>query len=179
MKVKLATAAAVLLVLAAAVDGAAGSVCEKRKALDAYLKRLADGTTGFEREARAEQPSSAVNKSAVNYQGCAAPGAEQFAFCDTSLPTKERVEDLLTRFTLDQKLGMISPNPTLGDTCVGTTWNGTSLGNASFLKQVCAPARSLLLRTRESARPASPAWVLILRCLLLHPAAGDQLRVPH
>ena len=55
-----------------------------------------------------------------------APGAEQFAFCDMSLPTKDRVEDLLTRFTLDEKLGMISPNPMLGDTCVGTTWNGTS-----------------------------------------------------
>ena len=45
------------------------------------------------------------------------------------------LQDLLIRFTLEEKLGMISPNPTLGDTCVGSTWNGTSLGNSSFLKQ--------------------------------------------
>ena len=122
---------------------------DKWSALAEYSRRLAGGTTGFEvynavsqqEELRAvgtvELPSGALlNKSAVNYQGCAALGAEQFAFCDMALSTEDRVEDLLSRFTLNEKLGMISPNPMLGDTCVGSTWNGTSLGNASFLKQV-------------------------------------------
>ena len=129
---------------------AATQSCEKREALDSYLRRVAAGTTGFE---RAEEPGSmprapgpsafgSVNLTAVNYQGCAHPGAEEFAFCDMSLPTVERVEDLLSRMSLDQKLGMISPNPTLGSTCQGYTWNGTSLASGpmtddqKFLAQV-------------------------------------------
>ena len=129
---------------------------EKWEALAAYQRRLAAGTAaGGEGLAAFPEPTAAapfaavdgaaagaadapvkVNVSAVNFQGCSAPGAEQFAFCDMSLSTEERVEDLLTRFTLEEKLGMISPNPTLGSTCQGYTWNGTSLGDSPFLKQV-------------------------------------------
>ena len=137
-----------------------GAAPEKWEAMAAYQRRLAAGTAaGGEGLAAFPEPTAApfaaadaadaadappppppgpvkVNVSAVNFQGCSAPGAEQFAFCDMSLSTEERVEDLLTRFTLEEKLGMISPNPTLGSTCQGYTWNGTSLGDSPFLKQV-------------------------------------------
>ena len=43
----------------------------------------------------------------VSYYRRAAPGAGQFAFCDMTLGTDARVEDLLNRFTLDEKLGMV------------------------------------------------------------------------
>jgi hypothetical protein len=130
----------------------------KQCALDDYQRKLAAGTAaggttplqtqprhlgrGSSVVAAAAAPPAGpatVNKTAVNFQGCAAPGAEQYAFCDPALSTEARVEDLLNRFSLDQKLGMLSPNPTLGSTCQGYTWNGTSLGDAPFLQQVIIP----------------------------------------
>ena len=109
------------LVAITTADHAPATACEKCEALDAYQHRVASGTTGFERrDSEATAPTVAapappasggnatVNVSAVNFQGCSAEGAEQYAFCDGTLSTKERVEDLLNRFSLDQKLGMIS-----------------------------------------------------------------------
>lgn len=119
--------------------------CDKREALASYLRRVEEGTTGFERieeedaapppAAPAPPASGSVNLTAVNFQGCAKPGAEQFAFCDMSLSIVERVDDLLSRMNLDQKLGMISPNPVLGNTCQGFTWNGTSLASSGDLRE--------------------------------------------
>ena len=77
-----------------------------------------------------------VNRSAVNFPSCNSPGAAQFAFCDETLSTDERTEDLLSRMTLHQKLGMLSPNPVLGSTGQAHTWNGSSLGSEPFLQQV-------------------------------------------
>ena len=143
---------AALVLVVAAEHGrrsAASPTCDKSDALDDYLQRVRDGTTGFEQEqqeaaippptsSQAPAPPAAggsVNTSAVNFQGCAQKGAEQFDFCDMTLPVVERVEDLLSRMTLDQKLGMISPNPTLGSTCNGFTWNGTSMGSSEPLSE--------------------------------------------
>jgi hypothetical protein len=132
----------------------------KREALCDYKERLAAGTTFPQpadggtvdvatdlvtapeaaavaaEAAAAVAPNASLNATAVNFKGCNAPGADEFAFCDMSLSASARTEDLLNRFTLDQKLGMLSPNPVLGDTCAGYMWNGSSLGNASFLKQI-------------------------------------------
>ena len=99
----------------------AETASEKREALREYQLRLSHGTTGFEAVPQLplivqSKGGFKVNKSAVNFQSCNAPGAEQFAFCDEALSTDERTEDLLSRMNLHMKLGMLSPNPVLGGT---------------------------------------------------------------
>ena len=118
----------------------------QREAICEYKQRLAAGTTfgeptvphgqRQEKEEGEKKGESGLNATAVNFASCNAPGAEEFAFCDTTLSAEARTEDLLNRLTLDQKLGMLSPNPMLGDTCAGFMYNGSSMGDAPFLKQI-------------------------------------------
>ena len=93
--------------------------------------------------------ASTLNATAVNFKGCNAPGAEEFAFCDMSLSAKARAEDLLSRFTLDQKLGMLSPNPTLG------VFAHVALLDARVLVHV--PVRVCVRGPLPRSLPTSPA----------------------
>ena len=52
-----------------------------------------------------------------NYHGCATPLAQSFKYCDASLSHAERVEALLGVLTLEEKIGLIAPDPGLGSTC--------------------------------------------------------------
>uniref|UniRef100_A0A0G4GTQ1 Fibronectin type III-like domain-containing protein n=1 Tax=Chromera velia CCMP2878 TaxID=1169474 RepID=A0A0G4GTQ1_9ALVE len=56
-----------------------------------------------------------------NGHACTTEKSKKFAFCDRTKPIDERVEDLLKRLTLKQKIAAISPNPELGDTCTTHT----------------------------------------------------------
>ena len=52
-----------------------------------------------------------------NYHGCATPLAKSFAYCNVSLSYDERVDSLLALLTLEEKIGLIAPDPSLGGTC--------------------------------------------------------------
>lgn len=52
-----------------------------------------------------------------NYHGCASTLAKTFEYCDLSLSNSERVDSLLAELTLEEKVGIISPDPGLGSTC--------------------------------------------------------------
>eukprot|EP00164_Ancoracysta_twista_P003087 GFYU01004121.1.p1 GENE.GFYU01004121.1~~GFYU01004121.1.p1 ORF type:complete len:789 (-),score=304.22 GFYU01004121.1:39-2405(-) len=49
-----------------------------------------------------------------NYQGCISDTAKSFKYCDTSYSTEARVADLMSHLTLDEKLGLIGPDPKYG-----------------------------------------------------------------
>jgi len=52
-----------------------------------------------------------------SYQACANAVALTLPYCNTSLSFEARLQDLLGRLSVPQKISMISPQPQLGDTC--------------------------------------------------------------
>jgi beta-D-xylosidase 4 len=44
------------------------------------------------------------------YHGCLEPNATRLRYCDSSLSAAARVEDILTRLTIDEKIGLLSPH---------------------------------------------------------------------
>jgi beta-glucosidase-like glycosyl hydrolase len=52
-----------------------------------------------------------------NYWGCIEEEARALQYCNRSLPIDERVQDLLSHLTLDEKIGAIAPDPTEGNVC--------------------------------------------------------------
>ena len=52
-----------------------------------------------------------------NYKGCLNETARKLPYCDESKTIDERVDDLISRLTLEEKINTISPQPSLGDTC--------------------------------------------------------------
>ena len=52
-----------------------------------------------------------------NYWACTTDEARQFPYCNISLPHEDRLSDLLSRLTLEEKIAAISPQPELGGTC--------------------------------------------------------------
>eukprot|EP01062_Namystynia_karyoxenos_P013270 TRINITY_DN1478_c0_g1_i1.p1 TRINITY_DN1478_c0_g1~~TRINITY_DN1478_c0_g1_i1.p1 ORF type:complete len:869 (+),score=260.55 TRINITY_DN1478_c0_g1_i1:64-2607(+) len=52
-----------------------------------------------------------------NYHGCTDPKAKALPYCDTSLPIEARVDDLVSRLSLSERVAAISPQPKLGETC--------------------------------------------------------------
>ncbi len=52
-----------------------------------------------------------------SYQACGNAVARALPYCDTSLPLEQRLDDLLGRLSLDDKIAMISPQEALGNDC--------------------------------------------------------------
>ena len=52
-----------------------------------------------------------------NYHGCASALAKTFQYCDLTLTNEERVASLLNVLTLEEKVGLISPDPSMGNPC--------------------------------------------------------------
>jgi hypothetical protein len=52
-----------------------------------------------------------------NYHGCVSELAKTFAYCNVSLGYPERVDSLLSLLSLEEKVGLIAPDPSLGSTC--------------------------------------------------------------
>jgi beta-glucosidase-like glycosyl hydrolase len=52
-----------------------------------------------------------------NYHGCATPLALSHSYCNLSLSHLQRVDSLLALLTLEEKVGLIAPDPSMGDTC--------------------------------------------------------------
>ena len=50
-----------------------------------------------------------------NYHGCVTAHAKTFKYCDLSLSNEDRVDSLLAELTLEEKVGIISPDPGLGE----------------------------------------------------------------
>lgn len=78
--------------------------------------------------------ATAAVDGAPNYQGCISANATALPFCDSSLSHEARVEDLLGRLTLAEKVQLVSPS------CVD-----------------CARARP---RHAPASRHARSAWAL-------------------
>lgn len=54
---------------------------------------------------------------APNYHGCQTEAARRFRYCNVSLSIADRVEALLVEMTLEERVGMIAPDPSLGSSC--------------------------------------------------------------
>ncbi len=52
-----------------------------------------------------------------NYHGCITNTSRRFAYCNHSLSDEERAHSLIQMLTLEEKVGLISPDPGLGGTC--------------------------------------------------------------
>ena len=63
-----------------------------------------------------------------NYKGCLNETARKLPYCDESKTIDERVDDLISRLTLEEKINTISPQPSLGDTCGDHTAGKASIG---------------------------------------------------
>eukprot|EP00299_Pterocystis_sp_00344_P008133 c2962_g1_i1.p1 GENE.c2962_g1_i1~~c2962_g1_i1.p1 ORF type:complete len:853 (-),score=180.57 c2962_g1_i1:68-2626(-) len=63
-----------------------------------------------------------------NYQACLTPLAQSFQYCNTSLSFDDRVDDLLSHLSLDQKIATIGPDPNLGNPCATHTDGADSIG---------------------------------------------------
>lgn len=63
-----------------------------------------------------------------NYRGCANKIALALPYCDESLSVDDRVNDLVSRLSLEEKVATISPQPSLGDTCGDHTAGKADIG---------------------------------------------------
>jgi len=57
---------------------------------------------------------------APNYHGCLSSTAQRLPYCNSQLPYEERVDDLVGRLSLEEKIGLISSVPDYA-TCPATT----------------------------------------------------------
>ena len=65
----------------------------------------------------ASAASAAAPAGVPNYHGCATPLALSHSYCNLSLSHLQRVDSLLALLTLEEKVGLIAPDPSMGDTC--------------------------------------------------------------
>ena len=56
-----------------------------------------------------------------NFHACLTPESKSYGFCDTTLSTADRVADLLSRLTLEEKVYMTQPQEKFGNVCGTTT----------------------------------------------------------
>ena len=78
---------------------------------------MAPYTTTAASVALALVAATAGASSAPNYHGCSSPLARSFAYCNLNLTHEARTESLIASLTLEEKIGLISPDPGMGDTC--------------------------------------------------------------
>jgi hypothetical protein len=92
-----------------------------------------------------------------NYHGCASALAQSFQYCNMTLSHSERVDSLLGLLSLDEKIGLIAPDPSLGSTCFAHIHAIPRVGLPEYGETMPgAPARSILsvrlsMRVRLSA----------------------------
>ncbi len=60
---------------------------------------------------------SGSSATAPNYHGCLTPLARSFPYCNLNLTHEARATSLISSLTLEEKVGLISPDPGMGDTC--------------------------------------------------------------
>jgi beta-glucosidase-like glycosyl hydrolase len=65
---------------------------------------------------------------APNYWGCQHEAASALPYCNASWSIDDRVDDLIGRLTLEEKVSLISPQRLLGDTCATHTSNIVRIG---------------------------------------------------
>lgn len=68
-----------------------------------------------------------------NYWACQNDIARSFPYCDATLSIDDRLEDLISRLTLEEKVSLISPQPELGSTCATHTASVPRLGLPSYM----------------------------------------------
>ena len=51
------------------------------------------------------------------YQGCVASAAVNLPYCNGTLPLSDRINDIMSRLTLIEKISLISPDPSVGNDC--------------------------------------------------------------
>eukprot|EP01051_Picozoa_sp_SAG22_P023802 SAG22_NODE_6301_length_873_cov_0.935401_2_plen_245_part_00 len=61
--------------------------------------------------------SASASAAAPNYHGCLTSSSMKFGYCNISLSSEERARSLLKLLTLEEKVGLIAPDPGIGDTC--------------------------------------------------------------
>eukprot|EP00040_Diaphanoeca_grandis_P036063 m.228606 g.228606 ORF g.228606 m.228606 type:complete len:784 (+) comp33542_c0_seq1:89-2440(+) len=61
--------------------------------------------------------STAAASVKPNYHGCDTPLAKSFQYCNTSLTNTQRVDSLIELLTLEEKIGLVAPDPGMGSTC--------------------------------------------------------------
>ena len=58
-----------------------------------------------------------VSGAVPNYQGCIDPVSRSLPYCDASLALEQRISDLISRLSIEEKVGILGGDPALGDTC--------------------------------------------------------------
>lgn len=75
------------------------------------------------------------NNKAPNYWGCTShnQSLRELPFCNASLSIEERLNDLMNRLTLKEKIAMLSPQSNLGDTCATHTASVSRIGLPQYM----------------------------------------------
>lgn len=68
-----------------------------------------------------------------SYKGCNNNISLALPYCDVSLSITERVNDLMNRLTLEERIACISPQESLGDTCNDHTAGVDSVGLPPYM----------------------------------------------
>ena len=68
-----------------------------------------------------------------NWKGCADNISQALPYCDTKLSHEQRLLALVSNLTLQEKIGMISPDPALGDPCMDHTSGKPSIGLPNYV----------------------------------------------
>lgn len=76
--------------------------------------------------------AAALESKAPNYWGCQDEVAQALPYCDPSLSIDNRLQDLLGRLTLEEKVAALSPNPHK-DTCMVHTSNVSRVGLPDYM----------------------------------------------
>jgi len=77
--------------------------------------------------------AAAAAGNSPNFHGCISDVAKQFPYCDASLPMDKRLDDLVSRLNLTEKLQQITPQADLGSTCTTFTRGSSRLGIPEWL----------------------------------------------
>eukprot|EP01065_Artemidia_motanka_P046983 TRINITY_DN7245_c0_g1_i1.p1 TRINITY_DN7245_c0_g1~~TRINITY_DN7245_c0_g1_i1.p1 ORF type:complete len:747 (+),score=212.76 TRINITY_DN7245_c0_g1_i1:53-2293(+) len=78
-------------------------------------------------------PAALADVYTPNYQACTSTESQKLPFCNSSLSIDSRLDDLLSRLTLDEKINMIAPQPLLGSTCNDHTKGVERLGVPQYM----------------------------------------------
>jgi len=69
-----------------------------------------------------------------NYHACQVDEAKQFPYCNSSLDIELRLDDLMSRLSLEERIATISPQPALGiNTCATHTAGKPEIGLPSYM----------------------------------------------
>ena len=68
-----------------------------------------------------------------NGHGCTTPASQKMPYCNPETGIEERINDLVSRLTLEEKIAMISPQPALGGTCACHTAGVARLGVPNYM----------------------------------------------